>query len=84
MTDLILIADPPDHKWFDEFEMLIDEILAVADFVKCAQARVDKTADWREAMKLQKSVDDLNGTFVETIGEMRDAIARVPRPKLSS
>ena len=84
MNDLILIADAPDHKWFDEFVTFVDEINDVADYIKCAQALVDETDDWREAMSLQGSVDDLNETFVETVGSILDELARVLRPKLAS
>jgi hypothetical protein len=84
VNDLILVADTPNDKWLEGFETFVDEINDVADTIKCAQALVDETDDWREAMSLQKSVDDLNEMFVETVGPILDELARVLRPKLAS
>jgi hypothetical protein len=84
VNDLHLTPDAPTDKWFKEFKTLVDEINDVADYIKCAQALVDETDDWREAMSLQKSVDDLNEMFVETVGPILDELARGLRPKLAS
>jgi hypothetical protein len=74
--------DAKNDKWFEEFETLVDDIGDTAVFLNRAQAFIDETDDWREAMRLQQSVDALHESFVEATGDILDTLASVLWPKL--